>query len=186
MPRLFIAIRLSEEAAFDLERLTRGLPAARWTDADDYHLTLRFVGEVEPATFYEIGETLADISLPPFDLTLKGIGQFPPRGPLKHLWAGVEPNEGLARLKRRIDRVVAAAGAPPEARKWVPHVTLGRFRSAPPEHRLASWLAARNLFKARPFPVSSFGLYSSHLGSYGADHVLEAEYDFVTGTMERV
>lgn len=185
MPRLFIAIRPPEETAHELDRLCQGLPDARWTDLEDFHLTLRFVGEVDHETFYDIGETLGEISLPPFDLTLRGLGQFPPRGPLRHLWVGVEASEALERLRRRVERKVAAAGVAAERRKWVPHVTLARFRTPPPEPRLASWLGARSLFRATPFPVSSFGLFSSRLRPEGAEHVLEAEYDFVTGVMER-
>jgi len=185
MPRLFVAIAMPEDVAGALERLCNGLPDARWTDPDDFHLTLRFIGEVDPETFYEIGETLAGVMLPPFELQLKGLGQFPPRGPLRNLWVGVEPNEGLDRLRRRIERVVTAAGVPPDGRKFIPHVTIARFRQPPPEHRLARFLARRNLFKSEPFTVTRFQLFSSHLRYDGAQHLIEAEYDFVSGVMER-
>ncbi|MCB1882503.1 MAG: RNA 2',3'-cyclic phosphodiesterase [Geminicoccaceae bacterium] len=186
MPRLFVAIPMPGEAAPPIGRLARGLPDARWTPLGDLHLTLRFLGEVDHDTFCEIGEALAGITLPPFDLALKGIGQFPPRGPLRHLWVGVEPSDGLERLKRRVDRAAASAGVPPESRKWLPHVTVARFRYPPPEARLGDWLRNRSLFRAEPFPVSAFCLYSSRLHPDGAEHTLEASYDFVTGFMERV
>ncbi len=185
MPRLFVAIPMPPDVADTLDKLSHGFPDARWTDLDDLHLTLRFVGEVDHNTFYEIGELLAGVSLPPFDLELAGIGQFPPRGALRQLWVGVAPNESLERLRRRVDRCVAEAGVPPEGRKFVPHVTLARFRQPPPEHRLATFLERHSLVRLPPFPVSSFGLYSSILRSEGAEHVLEAEYDFVTGVMAR-
>jgi 2'-5' RNA ligase len=186
MPRLFVALAMPEEIALELDALCSGLPGVRWTDADDFHLTLRFIGEVDHSTFYEIGEVLAGISLPPFDLVLKGVGTFPPRGAPHTLWAGVADIEGLAPLKRRIDRTLREVGLDGEKRNFVPHVTLGRVREPIPEARFGAWLTRRALFKSRPFPVSSFNLYSSLTKPEGAEHSIEASYDFVTGVMERV
>ncbi len=168
-----------------LDRLSHGFPDADWTALDDLHLTLRFIGEVDHSTFYEIGELLMGVTLPPFDLQLAGIGQFPPRGALRQLWIGVAPNEALARLKRRVDRSIVEAGVPREGRRFVPHVTLARFRQPPSEQRLAAFLRRHSLIRLPPFPVSSFGLHSSILKPSGAEHLLEAEYDFVTGSMTR-
>lgn len=185
MPRLFIAIPMPDEVAAQLDRLCVGLPATRWTDPEQFHLTLRFIGEVEQGTFYEIGEALTAVSHPPIELRLKGLGQFPPRGAPQTLWAGMEAPEALTSLKRRIERALESVGLAPERRKFWPHVTLGRFRSPPPEDRFGSWLAGRSLFRSSAFPVSAFGLYSSLLRPEGPLHALEAEYDFVTGVMER-
>jgi 2'-5' RNA ligase len=187
MPRLFIALAPPEEVAEALDRLCEGLPGIRWNDAEQFHLTLRFIGEVGQRTFYEIGEALAGVTHPPFELALKGIGQFPPRGAPHTLWVGVEdPAGALGVLRRRIERVLGEAGVPAERRKFAPHVTLGRFKAPPPEERLASYLFRRNLFRTAPFPVSSFGLYSSQLRPEGSLYAHEAEYDFVAGTVERV
>lgn len=187
MPRLFVALDPPEEVKDALDRLCEGLPGIRWSDVDQFHLTLRFIGEVGQGTFYEIGEALARVGQAPFELALKGIGQFPPRGSPHTLWAGVEdPTGGVASLRRRIERALAEVGVPPERRKFAPHVTLGRFRGPPPEERLASWLFRRNLFRSPAFPVSSFGLYASQLRPEGSLYTLEAEYDFVAGVVERV
>lgn len=185
MPRLFVALEMPEEVAEALDRLCVGLPDTRWTDLDDFHLTIRFIGEVDHSTFYELGQLLAGVMLPPFELELAGLGQFPPRGALRQLWAGIVPNADLERLRRRIEHCVREAGVAPERRKFQPHVTLARFRQPPPPARLATYLRTRSLFRLPPFPVSRFGLYSSHLRHDGAEHVLEAEYDFVAGIMER-
>ena len=185
MPRLFVALPMPDEVAAQLDRLCVGLPGVRWTEPGQFHLTLRFIGEVENGTFYEIGEALAGVTHPPVELRLKGLGHFPQRGGPQTLWAGLESPDALAPLKRRIERVLDAVGLEPERRKFAPHVTLGRFRNPPPEERFGSWLAARALFRSSPFPVSAFSLYSSVLRPEGPLHVLEAEYDFVTGVMER-
>jgi RNA 2',3'-cyclic 3'-phosphodiesterase len=187
VPRLFIALDLPENVVAALDRLCEGLPGVRWSEPSQFHLTLRFLGEVGQGTFYEVGEALARVGHPPFELALKGLGQFPPRGAPHTLWAGVEDRSGaLPTLRRRIERVLDDVGLPPERRKFAPHVTLGRFRGGPPpEERLASYLFRRNLFRTEPFPVSSFGLYASQLRPEGPLYTLEASYDFVAGVAER-
>jgi 2'-5' RNA ligase len=185
LPRLFIAIAMPNEIADALDSLTHGLPDAHWTNLDDLHLTLRFIGEADHSTFQEIGEALGGISLAPFELELRGIGMFPPRGPLRQLWVGAAKHPALDRLRRRIDRCAVEAGVQPERRKFVPHVTLARFRQPPSEPRLAAYLQRHSLLRLAPFPVDSFGLYSSMLRANGAEHVLEAAYNFVTGQMFR-
>ena len=187
MPRLFVALDPPDEVKDALDRLCEGLPGIRWSDPSQFHLTLRFIGEVEQGTFYEIGEALANVSHAPFELALKGLGQFPPRGAPHTLWVGIDdPAGALATLRRRIERALGEVGLEPERRKFTPHVTLGRFRGPPPEERLASYLFRRNLFRSERFPVSSFGLYASQLRPEGSLYTLEAEYDFVAGVVERV
>ncbi|HMR30911.1 MAG TPA: RNA 2',3'-cyclic phosphodiesterase [Geminicoccaceae bacterium] len=185
MPRLFVAVDLPDEVTEQVERLCIGLPAIRWVEPEQLHLTVRFIGEVEPPVFYELGQALSELSLRPFELRLKGLGIFPPRGAPQTLWVGVEEDGGLTQLRRRVDRAADEAGVPPERRKFQPHVTLGRFREPPPQQRLASFIAGRALFRSEPFMVSGFSLYSSILRPEGALHVREAAYDFVSGVMER-
>jgi RNA 2',3'-cyclic 3'-phosphodiesterase len=186
MPRLFVAVDLPEEIADQALRLCTGLPAIRWTQPDQLHLTVRFIGEVPHDLFYEIGMALGEISLRPFELRLKGLGLFPPRGAPHTLWVGAEEDGCLSQLKRRVDRAIETAGVAPERRKFQAHVTLGRFREPPPEPRLGSWIAGRALFRSDPFLVSGFALYSSHLRPEGALYAREASYDFVSGVIERV
>ena len=185
MPRLFIALAMPDEIAGELDRLCVGLPGIRWTESEQFHLTLRFIGEVDHGTFLEIGAGLAAVERAPFELRLKGLGQFPPRGAPQTLWVGLEDAAPLASLRRRVERVLDEVGLPAERRKFAPHVTLGRFRLPPPESRFGSWFAGRALFRSSAFPVSGFELYSSQLRPEGSLHSLEAAYDFVRGVMER-
>ena len=185
MPRLFVALTMPEEISAQLDRLCVGLPGMRWTDPEQFHLTLRFIGEVGNGTFYELGEALAGVSHPPIEIRLKGLGQFTNRGAPQTLWVGVENPDVLTPLRRRVERALVEAGIEPERRKFTPHVTIGRFRHPQPEDRFGSWLAGRALFRSSAFPVSGFELYSSVLRPEGSLYALEAEYDFVTGVMER-
>src|SRR5262245_17689177 len=78
--RLFVAIDLPETVKDQLELLHRGIPRARWTRDRQYHLTLRFLGEVEGPSVEMLHDLLRGVRAAPFELRLAGTGHFPPRG----------------------------------------------------------------------------------------------------------
>ena len=130
VPRLFVALDLPQAVKRSLEPLAKGLGDVRWLAPEQQHLTLRFIGDVDNGALHDIAEALATVPARPFELTLKGLGHFPPRGEPRVLWVGVDKNPELASLKRRIDRALKDAGLPPDARKFAPHVTIARMRGA--------------------------------------------------------
>lgn len=177
MPRLFVALDLPEEVQLSLAPLARGLGDIRWLTSDQQHLTLRFIGEVDNGLMEDVVDALAMVPGAPFELRLKGIGHFPPRGELRVIWVGVEKSLELGRLKGRIDRALDHLGLARENRKFTPHVTLARLRRPPEPHRLASYLMAHSLYRSAPFAVGSFSLYSSWLQPDGPEYTLEASYE---------
>jgi 2'-5' RNA ligase len=181
MNRLFVALDLPRYAKDSLAVMQQGLPDARWVESEMLHLTLAFLGEVDRPTFEEAMHALARVETRPFDLALKGLGFFPSRGAPRQLWVGIEPEPELDRLQRRVVRALAAVDIVVERRKFVPHVTLGRFRVPPPEHRLQAFLQRHGLFRLPPFPVSDFHLFSSWLGAGTPHYEIEASYELVPG-----
>ena len=181
MSRLFVALDLPYDIKESLEPLSRGLGDVRWLTPDQQHLTLRFIGELDNGRLNEVAEALALVAGVPFELRLKGLGHFPPRGEPRVLWVGVEKNGELTRLKRRIDRALAQAGLPPEGRKFAPHVTIARIRGSLSPVRLGTYLMRHSLYRSERFAVSGFQLYSSWLKSDGAEHHVEASYELVPG-----
>jgi 2'-5' RNA ligase len=181
VPRLFVALDLPQSVKQSLEPLAKRLGDVRWLTPEQQHLTLRFIGDVDNGALHEIAEALATVPAQPFEVTLKGLGHFPPRGEPRVLWVGVEKNAELAGLKRRVDRALKVAGMPPDARKFAPHVTIARMREPLSPTRLGTYLMRHSLYRSAPFPVSSFHLYSSWLRSDGAEHQIEASYELVPG-----
>ena len=181
MARLFVALPLPASVKRSLEPMARGLGDVRWLGEDQQHVTLRFIGELDNGRLEEVAETLALVEGAPFDLRLTGLGHFPPRGEPRVLWVGVERSAELARLKRRIDRVLAAIDLLPENRKFTPHVTLARIRGPLSRERLGTWLMRHSLYRSEAFAVSDFHLYSSWLKADGAQHLIEASYELVPG-----
>ena len=183
MTRLFVALSLPEDVRRRLEMLRGGLPGARWQSAEQMHLTLRFIGEVDGASFAEIVDALADIEADALSLTLEGVGHFPPRGRVRILWAGVAPNPALMRLRERAEAVITGLGFEPDGRNYAPHVTLARFASRVPAHRLQEFVSYHGPFSSGPFDVRSFELYSSHLGAGGAHYAVEASYPLLAAPL---
>jgi len=176
MPRLFVAIDFPEEIKAMLTSIGFGLPGARWVPEKQYHLTLRFIGEVDGDIAGTIHRELEGITASSFTLQLKGIGFFPPRGNPRVLWVGVEKNDALHHLRNRIEAILVRLGLEPERRKFSPHITLARFKEKIPVKRLGDFLAVNNLFSTPFFDVDSFSLYSSLLTSKGAIHQQEADF----------
>lgn len=180
MPRLFTALDLPDPIQDELDALEAPIEGFRWLEADQRHLTLRFIGEVDRGAYREIAEALTGIEGLPFELTLRGIGHFPPRGAPQTLWAGVEPNPELDRLKQAADRALREAGLDRDPRRFLPHVTLARLRHPPPHDAFAAYLMRHALFRSSPFIVQGFGLYSSRLHPDGARYIEEERYDLMT------
>src|SRR5262249_55470664 len=153
-----------------LASLCNGLPGAHWVRDRQFHLTLRFLGEVEGPVARAASDALNGVRADPFELSLQGVGLFPPRGPPRVLWAGIEPSEELLELQRQVERILRRAGLPPESRKFAPHVTLARLTGAPLP-RLLAFVREHATLRSEPFPVTDVSLYSSVTSSEGAVHV---------------
>ena len=175
MFRLFVAIDLPPEIKERLLAIGGGVPGARWLRADQLHLTLKFVGEVDGGVFQDVINALGEVASEPFDLTLKGVGHFPPRRVPEVLWVGVAKNDLLVQLRNRVESALARIGLARETRKFAPHVAIARLRDAHVE-RVARYLAENSLLEINSFPVTEFALFSSMLASEGALHQVEAVY----------
>lgn len=175
MIRLFVGLALPDALRERLAVLACGLPNARWVEARNLHVTLRFIGEVDEATGQDVHESLSEVRAPPLDLMLNGLGTFQSGRRANALWAGVERVPELVHLRDKVESAVVRAGLAPEPRRFLPHVTLARLKDAP-LHRVQSYIAANNLFRAGPERIEQFVLFSSHLGRAGADYTAEAEY----------
>ena len=186
MHRLFVALDLPDYHKDAIARIQEGLPDVRWTDPDTLHLTLAFLGEIDNAARREAIEALGTVHTRPFDLELAGLGHFPPRGPIRQLWVGVRPAPELDRLQRRVVRALRDAGLAIEKRKFVPHVTIARLRTPPPEHRLQAYLQRHSLIRLPPTLVSDFHLFSSWLGNGAPHYEIEASWELVPGVADYV
>ncbi|WP_274627190.1 RNA 2',3'-cyclic phosphodiesterase [Arvimicrobium flavum] len=171
MPRLFTALEIPRDAALSLSLLRGGLPGARWVDVENYHLTLRFIGDVEGHVADEIANALDRVRRPSFQLTLSGVGAFGSKKP-HSIWAGALASPDLNALQAEIERICQRLGLPADPRKFTPHVTLARLKNSSLSD-VAHYLSSRGNFAAMPFRVGRFVLMSSRESVGGGPYIVE-------------
>lgn len=175
MYRIFVGLELPAAVTDQLAGLTCGLPGARWLESDQMHVTLRFIGEVDGGVFDDALNALDTVAFEPFELQLKGVGFFPPRGRADTLWVGLRDPGSVTALKTKIDASLARAGIEREQRKFVPHVAIARLKDCQ-SSKLGQYIVEYSLFESIPFRVEHFHLYSSMLSSSGAIYRVEGSY----------
>ena len=163
--RLFIAIPIPEPVRDEIIRIQLELQplvpraAARWTRPDQFHLTLRFLGDVPFAGLEKLKESVNAVcrSARPLQLRAEGVGFFPnPHSP-RVVWVGIFDKEGLlVELQKRIESAVRPFAAEPGEKNFSGHATLGRLKNLkPPDARK---LAAH----AQTFKDRTFGEWTAH------------------------
>lgn len=174
MPRLFAALEIPDDVGQQLAMLRGGLPGARWIDPENYHVTLRFIGDIDGVTANEIAGTLARVRRKPFEVALQGLAPFGGNRP-RAIVAQVAPSRPLLELQGELERLMQRFGLEPEGRKYTPHVTLARLRDASSQS-VADYLSVRGFFPTRTFMVSRFVLYSSRDSVGGGPYIVEDAY----------
>jgi 2'-5' RNA ligase len=183
--RLFIAIQIPETARDEMLRVQRQLRQfvesgdVRWTNPDQIHLTLKFLGNVPAGSVEAVKQSLAEACarIRPFHLRAKGIGFFPDSRSPRVIWVGFEGGEnGLADLQSRVEKSLSPFAEKPGAEKFLAHATLGRFQKFR-RHKTEKLLPHALSFAGHVFGdwrVEEVGLFRSELSPAGARHVLLA------------
>ena len=176
MPRLFSALPVPEDVTDDLLSLIGELDGANWIDADDYHITLGFFGDIDNLLADEIVSELDRIDCPPVTVEIIGLGSFTRRGLPQIIFADVRLSDELATLRSRHERVLRRYGFELDKHDFHPHVTLARLNGRVPASVCAQWLADRGAFRCAPFVAHSFVLYSAQESVGGGPYLREEEF----------
>ncbi len=174
MPRLFTGLEIPPDIALQLSLHRGGLSGARWVEPSDYHVTLRFLGDVDRQSAHDASEVLAGVQREPFRVVIDQMGSF--GGDKPHsIYARVAPAADISDLQAEHERLMRRIGLPPEPRKFVPHVTLARVKGAPAS-AIAGYLSMQAIVRPMSFMASRFVLYSSRASTGGGPYVVEAAY----------
>lgn len=173
--RCFVAVEIPDGIKMDIDEYIFGLkkimPEAKWVKAKNMHITLKFLGEIEPSFCSQIKELLKGISeiSSPFELKISGSGVFPNLRRPRVFWLGLQQDENrpLFRIYTWIDEKLETLGVDRENRKFSPHLTLCRIKTHPDCSRLLDHVK-RNEFKDKKFKVSEIVLMQSQLKPSGA------------------
>lgn len=189
--RIFCAVEVPDDlksrVAGHIKRLREESPHARasWEKPEKLHLTLKFLGEIEPSRVEDLSgaASRAAANVEPFRLTIAEPGAFPLQGQPRVLWLGIEDASGrLAALQRSLEDACAAAGFPREPRPFKPHLTIARLRSPQGARQLAA--AHREAhFEPQTFNVSELVLMRSELGPGGSRYTLLSSYSLGNNRM---
>jgi RNA 2',3'-cyclic 3'-phosphodiesterase len=179
--RLFVAVEMNasvEETAREViddlrARVARLAPRSRitWSAPDRIHVTVRFIGEADEARAQAIRSALGPtIDAPVFDLTVEGVGAFPPKGPPRVVWAGLtDGRDGLLEVERAVSQRLETL-VPLEDRPYAPHLTLARVKEPAGLSRAALFEGATTRQFGRVH-VDAITLFESQLSPKGATHV---------------
>lgn len=174
MHRLFVALRPPAPIRHAcLAAMEDGPPGWAWQDAEQLHLTLRYIGDVDRPVAEDVAVALGSIHAPAVDLALSGVGWFD-HGPRGALFARVAPVEPLAALHAKLDRALVRAGLKPEGRAFLPHITLARRRSAAVDP--SGWIERQAGLASQAERVASMILYESQLGRHGSSYEAVASF----------
>jgi 2'-5' RNA ligase len=180
--RLFLAIELPAEVKEHLGRvqaaLAPQLAAAAMTREHALHVTLKFLGEVDPSRLDAIAESIAAVKGGPIDLAAAHAECFPERGPVRIIAAGFGGDfKRLRAVHDRIEQRCLRLGFRREDRPYRPHVTLARARPVlpPATRRLVSDLTAP-LWPGPTFTAGAFVLFQSRLTPQGSQYAKLHEF----------
>ncbi len=183
--RAFIAVAVSDAVSRRVAQWTAALRAAgadyRWVDPGNYHLTLKFLGDIDAARMLApletaLGELAAGVQ--PVTITCRGIGCFPGWSNPRVLWVGLgEGGPALTALARAVDRTTTCLGLAPSSSDPTPHLTLARQRSPSGASTLRE--AVRRLGEdlvAGSFTAEEMLLMESRLSPAGPTYLVRARF----------
>ena len=174
MHRLFVALRPpSSLRQACLAAMEDGPPGWAWQSEEQFHLTMRYIGDVDRPVAEDVAAALGSIHAPTVELALSGVGWFD-HGPRGALFARVAPVDPLAALHIKLDRALIRAGLEPERRAFLPHITLARRRSSAVDP--AGWLQRNAGLASIAARIGSLILFQSHLGRQGSTYETIASY----------
>jgi RNA 2',3'-cyclic 3'-phosphodiesterase len=175
LPRLFTGLEIPADIGLALSQYRGGLPGARWVEPENYHVTLRFIGDIDEAMARDVFSVLGEgRRRGPVAVSLDRLATFGGDRP-RALFARVEPSPDLQDLQAEHERLMRRVGLPPERRKFTPHVTLARLRDTSPLDA-AHYIGTHGHFPKLTFTAQRYVLYSARESTGGGPYLVEAAY----------
>jgi 2'-5' RNA ligase len=172
--RTFIAVAIPENVRSCALELIRQLhpvaPDVKWVEPQSLHWTLQFLGNVHQREIGDVCAAVAEGALEhePFDLQIRGAGAFPSSDRPRTLWLGVGAGrDQMIALQGSIEKSLEPLGFRGEARRYAPHLTIGRPGRGEPTPELAAELATLADFNGGAMLVDEVTIYSSELTREG-------------------
>jgi len=160
MKKLFLGLAIPDQLAKDFDNLKTGVSGASWGTAENAHITLTFIGEVDDHIADKLETLLSSIDIERFILTLQGPELFYKKEEPYILWVKVRHSDPLIALKKQIDALLKKNGISFEDRSYAPHMTLA-FLNKPHMDDVNSFLETHKNIPEQNLTVNDFVLYQS-------------------------
>ena len=171
--RLFISVNPPQDVLEECKRV-QALPfPAQTSKPKTFHISLKFLGETQPATAEKVQQALEQIHVTPFEAMLDKLGVFPSPMQPRVLWLGLQPHEKFKQLQKAIDTALKPWFQPDK--RFHPHITLARIKTLTSKQAFQKFLT-KTTVKPLKFEIGSFALMESKLSPKGAQHTKKAEY----------
>ncbi|MFB6152226.1 MAG: RNA 2',3'-cyclic phosphodiesterase [Haloarculaceae archaeon] len=181
--RLFVSVDLDglAEAVAAVQERFEGASGLRFTDPEQAHVTLKFLGDTPedriPALVDELDAAVADADVDPFEADVGGLGVFPSLDYISVVWVGVrDGSEPLTRLHEAVEERTTAMGFDPEDHEFTPHATIARM-----DHAGGKELVQEQVREGDPdvghLPVTAVRLKESVLAGDGPTYTTIEEFE---------
>ena len=183
--RLFIAIEIPQSIRTTFASLLKEFraiaPQVKWVRAENLHVTLKFLGETEPAKLGPLQNVLSAVrSTEPVNLEFRALGFFPHEKRPRVFWAGMEASVNLKPLAADIDQAVHRLGFPLEERPFTPHLTLARFQPPGIPPKLLQAIKEKSAQTFGCLLTREIHLIESKLKPTGAEYTTVQTFRFAT------
>lgn len=178
MKRIFIALPIPEKIATTIIPLQNGIEGARFSPRENFHITLRFLGDMHEPDIEDLDNAIGEIKFAPFDLSLSGIDFFGRTEP-HSIHAKVVENAQLNALQEKVDTICTRLGFKKDHLKFVPHLTLAYLKSGTQLQSVIDYQTRNALFKSKVWRADRFNLYSSAIGKGPSIYEDLAQYPLV-------
>ncbi len=181
--RCFFAIPLPQELKDKIDlyisELKKIYPQVKWIKAGSLHITLKFLGNIDPGLVEEVSITAMDMPLimNPFHIKIKGTGVFPNRHKPRIIWLGIQsiPHQPLYNLQESLETNLELLGFEKEKRRFNPHLTIGRVKMPTDFEQLWQYIDT-STFSSAEFEANEFLLMRSFLKPTGAEYRIIQKY----------
>ena len=180
MPRLFLGLELPVPVRDCLLSWSAEISGARWQRLDQLHLTLCFLGQLEPEQVPAVFQAMAYLPGVPFNLQPVGVGCFGDPLRPRTLWADVRPVDPVRDLHQQVTEQVQAAGLSVQERHFTPHITLARFGRRNGGSAEA-FLKNHQSVTAPGFLVDQVSLFLSQTSEAGSRYQVLARFPLTAG-----
>ncbi len=186
--RVFTALDLSQSVTSNILDYQKNLeqhfpPILRWIKADQLHITLKFVGELQENHLHPLQNKMRGIfsEVEKFQLQLQGSGIFPSARNPRILWVGIQPSQKLLEVVNKNESVFQTFGYPTEKRPFQAHITIARFKEDYPQKEWTQfqllWKTQKNDFQTQQ-NIDHLTLYQSTLTRQGPIYKILTKVDF--------